>query len=161
MDRPVIRPVAERDVDDVLGLIHDLATYERSPDSVAIDRELLTGALFCPSPRVFGHVAEVDGSVVGMAIWFVTYSTWTGHHGIYLEDLFVRPEVRGRGIGTSLLAELAALARREHYTRIEWSVLDWNEPALAFYRSIGARPMDEWTVHRIDGDALGSLAELG
>ncbi len=95
-----------------------------------------------------------------MAIWFVTFSTWTGHHGIYLEDLYVRPEARGQGIGTSLLAELAALARRERYTRIEWSVLDWNEPALAFYRSIGARPKDEWTVYRIDGDALGSLAEV-
>ena len=156
----MIRPVAERDVDEVLGLIHDLAAYERSAASVVIDRELLTAALFSPTPAVFGHVAEVDGRLVGMAIWFVTFSTWTGHHGIYLEDLYVRPEVRGQGIGSSLLAELAALARRERYTRIEWSVLDWNEDALAFYRSIGARAMDEWTVHRIDGDALGSLAAL-
>ncbi len=154
----MIRPVAERDVSQVLGLIHDLAEYERSASSVVIDEELLTAALFAPSPRVFGHVADVDGRVVGMAIWFVTFSTWTGRHGIYLEDLYVRPERRGQGVGTSLLAELASIARREHYTRIEWSVLDWNEPALAFYRSIGARPMDEWTVYRIDGDALGSLA---
>jgi GNAT superfamily N-acetyltransferase len=156
----MIRPVAERDLDEVLGLVHDLAAYERSPESVVIDRDLLATALFGPAPRVFGHVAEVDGRVVGMAIWFVTFSTWTGHHGIHLEDLYVRPEVRGQGIGTSLLAGLAALARREHYTRLEWSVLDWNEPALAFYRSLGARPMDEWTLYRVDGDALGSLAAL-
>lgn len=156
----MIRPVAERDLDEVLQLIHDLAEYERSPSSVLIDRQLLEAALFCDSPRVFGHVAERDGAVVGMAIWFVTFSTWTGHHGIYLEDLYVRPEVRGQGVGTALLAELAAIARRERYTRIEWSVLDWNEPALAFYRSIGALPKDEWTVYRVDGDALGSLAEL-
>jgi GNAT superfamily N-acetyltransferase len=154
----MIRPVAEGDVDQVLGLIHDLAAYERSASSVVIDEELLTAALFGPSPRVFGHVADVDGRLVGMAIWFVTFSTWTGRHGIYLEDLYVRPERRGQGFGTSLLAELASIARREHYTRIEWSVLDWNEPALAFYRSIGARPMEEWTGYRIDGDALGSLA---
>ena len=156
----MIRPVAERDVDEVLELIHHLAEYERSASSVLTDRELLETALFCDSPRVFGHVAERDGRLVGMAIWFVTFSTWTGHHGIYLEDLYVRPEARGQGIGTSLLAELAALARRERYTRIEWSVLDWNEPALAFYRSIGAQPKDQWTVYRIDGDALGSLAEV-
>ncbi|MGA8723648.1 MAG: GNAT family N-acetyltransferase [Acidimicrobiales bacterium] len=156
----MIRPVAEGDVDEVLELIHHLAEYERSASSVLIDRGLLEAALFCASPRVFGHVAEREGRLVGMAIWFVTFSTWTGHHGIYLEDLYVRPEARGQGIGTSLLAELAALARREHYTRIEWSVLDWNEPALAFYRSIGAQPKDEWTVYRIDGDALGSLAEV-
>jgi len=156
----MIRPVAERDVDEVLELIHHLAEYERSASSVLTDRELLEAALFCDSPRVFGHVAERDGRLVGMAIWFVTFSTWTGHHGIYLEDLYVRPEARGQCIGTSLLAELAALARRERYTRIEWSVLDWNEPALAFYRSIGAQPKDQWTVYRIDGDALGSLAEV-
>jgi GNAT superfamily N-acetyltransferase len=154
----MIRRIAERDVDEVLGLIHDLATYERSPGSVEIDRDLLAAALFCPSPRVFGHVADRDGRLLGMAIWFVSFSTWTGHHGIYLEDLYVRPEVRGQGIGTALLAELASLAHREHYTRIEWSVLDWNEPALAFYRSLGARPMDEWTGYRLSGDALSSLA---
>ncbi len=154
----MIRPVAERDLDEVLELIHDLAAYERSPQSVAIDRDLLAAALFGRSPRVFGHVAEAEGRVVGMAIWFVTFSTWTGHHGIYLEDLYVRPEARGGGIGRALVAELAALAQREHYTRIEWSVLDWNEPALAFYRSIGARPMDEWTVYRLAGDALSAVA---
>jgi GNAT superfamily N-acetyltransferase len=154
----MIHPVAERDLDEVLGLIHDLAAYERSPQSVESDRDQLGAALFCPSPRVFGHVAERDGRVVGMAIWFVTFSTWTGRHGIYLEDLYVRPEVRGQGIGTALLGELAAIAHRERYTRIEWSVLDWNEPALDFYRSLGAQAKDEWTVYRLSGDALASLA---
>lgn len=144
-------------MDEVLSLVQDLAAYEGSPGSVAMDADLFGAALFGPSPRVFGHVAEIDRRVLGMAIWFVTFSTWTGHHGIFLEDLYVRPEARGRGIATSLLAELAAIARRERYLRIDWSVLDWNEPALAFYRSVGARPMDEWTGYRLDGEALRSL----
>ncbi len=139
-------------------MVHDLAHYERSPDSVEMDHAQLHDALFGAAPTVFAHVAEVDGRVLGMAVWFLTFSTWTGRSGIYLEDLFVRSEARSRGLGRALLSELAALARRSGYRRIEWSVLDWNEGALRLYRTIGAAPMDGWTVYRLDGAGLAELA---
>ena len=155
----MIRPATEGDVPALVQLIHDLAEYERSPGSVEIGPVQLREALFGPSPAVFAHVAEDDGVVVGMAIWFLTFSTWTGRHGIHLEDLYVRPEARATGVGRALLTELAAIAVGSGYARVEWSVLDWNEQALRFYRSLGAHPMDEWIGYRLTGAALTALAD--
>jgi GNAT superfamily N-acetyltransferase len=153
-----IRPAAPGDVDDLLQMIHDLAEYERSPGSVEVDQDQLHDALFTEAPTVFSHVAVVDGDVVGMTVWFLTFSTWTGRSGIYLEDLYVRPQARARGVGRALLSELAATASRAGHRRVEWSVLDWNEPALRFYRSIGAVPMTGWTTFRLSGAGLDTLA---
>jgi len=156
----VIRPATADDIDALVGLIGDLAEFERSPGSVEITGGQLHDALFGPSPTVFAHVADEQGRIVGMAIWFLTYSTWTGRHGIHLEDLYVRPEARSGGVGRSLLTELAAIAHRSGYARVEWSVLDWNEQALRFYRSLGAEPLDEWIGYRLSGSALAALAAL-
>src|SRR5271165_915286 len=120
----MIRPAAEDDVEALVQLIHELAEYERSPASVRIDRDQLRTALFCEMPTVFAHVAEEDGHIIGMAIWFLNFSTWTGRTGIYLEDLYVRPEVRARGIGRALVCRLAAIAHQAGYGRIDWSVLN-------------------------------------
>jgi ribosomal protein S18 acetylase RimI-like enzyme len=155
----MIRAATVDDVDDLLGLVHDLAAYERSPGSVRMDGHQLRAALFGPTPTVFAHVAEEGGEVVGMAIWFLTFSTWTGRHGIHLEDLYVRPEARSAGVGRALLVELASIAQRSGYGRVEWSVLDWNQPAIGFYRSLGARHLDEWHGYRLSGSALTELAE--
>jgi GNAT superfamily N-acetyltransferase len=149
----VIRPAVPDDVPMVLGLIRELAAYEREPDAVVATEEGLRSALFGDSPAVFCHVAEADGEVVGFALWFRNFSTWLGRHGIYLEDLYVRPSHRGTGLGKALLETLTGIAKEHGYGRVEWAVLDWNEPAQAFYRSLGARPMDEWTVWRLTGDA--------
>lgn len=157
MSDPRIRRVAESDVDAVVGLVYELADYERAPDECHLTAEQLHAALFGDAPALFGHVAEVDGEVVGCALWFLNFSTWRGVHGIYLEDLYVRPDQRGSGLGKALLVELAEECVRRGYDRFEWSVLDWNQPAIDFYRSIGAVPMDEWTVYRLDGEALGAL----
>ena len=154
----VIRTAGPADVEALIQMIHDLAAYERSPESVHIDRGQLHGALFGPSPTIFAHVAVEDGAILGMAIWFLSFSTWTGRNGIYLEDLFVRPEARGRGIGRGLLAELALVAERSGYGRLEWSVLTWNKSALGFYRSLGSEPLDEWIGYRLDGARLAALA---
>ncbi len=154
----MIRRATEDDVDALVGMVHDLAEYERSTDRLELDPDGLREALFGDAPAVFAHVAEQGGEVVGMAVWFLNVSTWTGRHGIFLEDLFVRPEARGHGLGRGLLVTLAQLAVAAGYRRVEWSVLDWNEPAIGFYRSLGAVPMDEWTVHRLTGDALAALA---
>lgn len=153
----MIRTARPDDVDAMVGLIHDLAEFERSPDSVEIDPSQLRAALFGHAPNVFAHVADEDGRVVGVAIWFKNFSTWTGRNGIYLEDLYVRPEARGHGVGRALLAALATIARREGYARLDWSVLDWNSSAIRFYRSVGAVPMDEWTGYRLSGAALTAL----
>lgn len=154
----VIRPATPSDVDALVGLIGDLAEFERSAASVQIEPLQLHTALFGPDPSVFGHVADEDGAVAGMAIWFVNFSTWTGRHGIFLEDLFVRPEARGRGVGRALLRELARLAHSAGYARVDWSVLDWNEDAVRFYRGLGAVALDEWTGYRLTGTALDALA---
>jgi GNAT superfamily N-acetyltransferase len=157
----VIRPAAPGDVGAMVGLIEDLADYERARHEVQITETALHHALFGPTPTVFAHVADAGDEVVGMALWFLTFSTWLGRHGIYLEDLYVRPEHRGHGFGRALLAALAAIAVERGYGRVEWAVLDWNEPAVAFYRSIGAAAMNEWTTNRLTGDALRSLAADG
>ena len=146
----MIRPARPEDVPAILALVRELAEYERSPSSVVATETSFSEALFGPSPAVFCHVAEVDGAVVGFAVWFLNFSTWLGRHGIYLEDLYVRPSHRGTGLGKALLETLVAIARERGYGRVEWWVLDWNEPAHAFYRSLGARPMDEWTVWRLE-----------
>lgn len=140
------------------ALIVALAEYERAKDRVKATEVDLMGALFGEQPSVYAYVAVQDDRCVGFALYFVSYSTWTGRHGLWLEDLFVLPACRGLGIGKALLATLAALAVERKYTRLEWNVLDWNEPALAFYRSLGAEALDGWTVHRLDGDALAALA---
>lgn len=139
-------------------MIIELAEYEREPDAVVATEELLTAALFCDSPAVFVLIAEVDGAVAGFALWFRNFSTWLGRHGVYLEDLYVRPEHRGQGVGKALLSALATICQERGYGRLEWWVLDWNKPAWDFYESVGAIPMTDWTVHRVTGDALRSLA---
>lgn len=143
----------------IYRLIRDLAAYERSLPEVTGTEQDLASALFGREPAVFAHVADHDGRVAGFALWYLSYSTWQGRHGIYLEDLYVEPEHRGRGYGRLLLAELAALCVEHGYGRLEWSVLDWNAPALGFYTSLGAAAMDEWTVHRLAGPALQALTD--
>jgi GNAT superfamily N-acetyltransferase len=143
----------------VLELIRELAVYERELDAVEATEELLREALFGEQPVASCHVAlGVDGEVAGFALWYVTFSTWRGRPGLWLEDLFVRPTSRGRGLGKALLQELAAVCVERGYPRFEWWVLDWNEPAIGFYRSLGAVPQDAWTVFRVDGEALVRLA---
>jgi GNAT superfamily N-acetyltransferase len=154
----MIRPAAPADVPAIYQLIRDLAEYERSLPEVTGTEDQLGASLFGPAPAVFAHVAEHEGRVVGFALWFLNYSTWLCSHGIYLEDLYVTPELRGHGLGRALLAELAALCVERGYGRLEWWVLDWNAPALSFYESLGAVAMDEWTVHRLTGQALADLA---
>jgi GNAT superfamily N-acetyltransferase len=153
-----VRAARPGDEADIHRMITELAEYERSASSVESSPADLAAALFVESPAVFCHVAEGAAGLDAFALWYVTYSTWTGRHGIWLEDLYVRPESRGRGAGRALLAELAAECERRGYRRLEWWVLDWNTPALAFYESIGATPMSEWTVQRVDGPALQVLA---
>jgi GNAT superfamily N-acetyltransferase len=144
-----IRPAAADDVPVIVSLIRELADYEREPDAVKATEADIRAALFGPSPAAFCHVAEDGGEVVGFALWFLNFSTWTGRHGIYLEDLFVRPSARRSGLGKALLTTLIEIAKQRGYGRVEWSVLDWNTPAMDFYRSLGAQPMDDWTVWRI------------
>lgn len=158
-----IRRANKSDASEVLRLIQELADYERAPDAVEASEADLIATLFTEEPRVFCDLVEVDDHgtprVVGMALWFLNYSTWQGKHGIYLEDLFVRPEFRGRGFGKSLLVHLARICMDQGYGRLQWWVLDWNTPAIDFYKSIGAEAMDEWTVFRVSGKALADLAD--
>ncbi|WP_026413782.1 GNAT family N-acetyltransferase [Actinomadura oligospora] len=155
----MIRAARSEDVPSILRLVRDLAEYERAAHEAKATEEDLRRDLFGPEPKVFAHVAEHEGEVVGFALWFLNYSTWLGRHGIYLEDLYVSPETRGHGFGKALLSELARIADERGYGRVEWSVLDWNAPAIGFYESIGARPQDGWTVYRVTGDTLPRLAK--
>ncbi|WP_019481451.1 GNAT family N-acetyltransferase [Arthrobacter sp. TB 23] len=152
-----IRDARPADVATILQLIHDLAIYEKEPDAVRNTPEQLHQALFGPMPSVFAHVAESDGVIQGFALWFLNYSTWEGVNGIYLEDLYVRPEARGEGHGKALLQNLARIAAERGYARVEWSVLNWNEPSINFYDSLGALPQDEWTTYRLTGPALTAV----
>jgi GNAT superfamily N-acetyltransferase len=154
----VIRPAVPSDVPTILELIHELAAYEREPDAVEATEEMIREALFGAAPVASCHVAELDGEVVGFALWYVTFSTWKGLAGLWLEDLFVRPAARGHGLGKALLQTLAGVCVERGYARFEWWVLDWNVDAQGFYRSLGARPEDDWTVWRVDGTALTQLA---
>jgi GNAT superfamily N-acetyltransferase len=152
-----IREARPSDVTDILRLIKDLAIYEKAPDEVVATEDQLTTALFNQQPHVFAHVVEVDNRIIGMALWFLNYSTWQGTHGIYLEDLYIEPEYRGRGYGLALLKHLAKICVDRGYGRFQWWVLDWNTPSIEFYKSQGAVPMDEWTVFRVSGDDLNRL----
>jgi GNAT superfamily N-acetyltransferase len=152
-----IRRIAPTDVPAVVGLVRELAEYEKALDQCHLTAEQLHTALFRDSPALFGHVAEVDGVVVGCALWFLNFSTWEGVHGIYLEDLYVEPTQRGSGLGRALLAALAQECVTQGYARLEWSVLDWNEPSIGFYRALGAVGMDEWRTFRLTGEPLASL----
>ena len=154
----MIRAATEGDVGTLLGFVHELAAYERAPDEVVATEDLLHAALFGPDAVATAIVAEHEGTPVGFALYFWTFSTWLGRRGIWLEDLFVQPEHRGLGLGKELLTELARRCVEAGGGRVEWSVLDWNEPALGFYRRLGATAQDEWTTHRLTGDALASLA---
>ncbi|HWJ10736.1 MAG TPA: GNAT family N-acetyltransferase [Nocardioides sp.] len=153
-----VRNARPEDVPDVLRLIRALADYEREPDAVETTEADLRRWLFGDDPVASVLVAESGGTVVGMALWFRTYSTWTGVPGIHLEDLFVDPAARGSGWGRALLAGLASIAIRRGYRRVEWVVLDWNTPSLEFYEALGARPLKEWSTYRLAGDALAALA---
>ena len=154
-----IRPAKREEVGEVLQLIQDLATYEKAPDQVEASRDDLLNTIFAKEPKVFCDLVEVDGQIAGMAIWFLNYSTWQAKHGIYLEDLYIKPEFRARGYGKALLKHLAQICDKQGYGRLQWWVLDWNSPAIEFYRSFGAEAMDEWTVYRTSGQALKDLGD--
>jgi GNAT superfamily N-acetyltransferase len=154
----VIRAARPDDVAAIYGLIRDLAEYERSLPEVSGTEEQLRAALFGPAPTVFAHVAEHEGGIGGFALWFLNFSTWQCRHGIYLEDLYVRPELRGHGYGRLLLAELAAVCGQRGYGRLDWAVLNWNEPSIGFYRSLGAVALDDWSTFRLTGQALADVA---
>ncbi|MFN0096429.1 MAG: N-acetyltransferase family protein [Dehalococcoidia bacterium] len=156
-----VRPATEADLDTIIELIHALAEYEREPDAVEVVRAELREHLFGPRPYAEVLIAETAaGGNAGFALFFHNYSTWKGKPGIWLEDLFVRPELRGQGYGKALLAAVAKLAVERGCGRYEWSVLDWNEPSIRFYRALGAEAMDEWTTYRVSGEALVALAGL-
>jgi GNAT superfamily N-acetyltransferase len=155
----MIRTATPDDVPVIHAMIRELADYEKALHEARATEEQLREALFGERPAAFAHLAvdDGDGEPVGFSLWFLNFSTWRGVHGIYLEDLYVRPERRGGGHGKALLRELARICVERGYERLEWSVLDWNEPSIAFYRSLGARPQDGWTVFRLTDGALGEL----
>ena len=154
-----IRPAKREDAGAILQLIKDLAFYEKAPDEVKATEKEILETIFTPSPSVFADLIEIEGQVVSMAIWFLNYSTWQGKHGIYLEDLYVKPEFRGRGYGKALLQHLARFCVERGYGRFQWWVLDWNSPAIEFYKGLGAEAMDEWTVYRVSGEKLKELGQ--
>jgi GNAT superfamily N-acetyltransferase len=143
----------------VLSLVRELAEYEKLSHEVEATEAMMAEALFGENPRLFCDIAEWNGEVAGFAVWFINFSTFSGRSGIYLEDLFVRPALRGNGIGKALLSHLAKVCVTQGWSRLQWSVLDWNAPSIAFYKSLGAVMMDEWTVCRVGGPALAALAE--
>jgi GNAT superfamily N-acetyltransferase len=158
VSQEAIRPATAADVPVILALVRELAAYEKEPDAVETTEPMLHEALFGEQPAASCHLAlDPAGEVVGFALWYITFSTWKGVPGLWLEDLFLRPEARGRGLGKALLQELARVCVTRGFARFEWWVLDWNTPAQGFYKSLGARPEDEWTVWRVDGDDLKAL----
>jgi len=156
-----IRPARPGEAALVLSFVRELADYEKLTHEVDATEVSLDAVLFGETPRVFCDFAEWNGEAVGFALWFLNYSSFRGRHGIYLEDLFVRPQMRGRGIGKALMVHLARRCVAEGWTRFEWSVLDWNTPSIEFYKSLGAELKDEWTICRVSGDALEQLAQKG
>jgi GNAT superfamily N-acetyltransferase len=161
---PEIRPAQPSDVPEIVGMVHALARYEQAPEQCHLTVGQLSAALFCERPALFGHVAtaRLGGASpvpLGFTLWFRNYSTWEGVHGIYLEDLYVKPEARGAGLGRRLLATLAATCLEHGYQRLEWSVLHWN-PAREFYHGLGAVALDEWVPYRLSGDGLRQLAKV-
>jgi GNAT superfamily N-acetyltransferase len=156
-----IRPVQPGDVPVILGFVRELAEYEREPAAVLATEEMIHGSLFggtAGRQKCEALIGEINGTARGFALWFMNYSTWLGRWGLYLEDLYVQPSARGAGLGKALLVELARIARSRGCGRMEWSVLDWNTPAIEFYKSLGAKPMSEWTVYRLDGEGIERLA---
>ena len=153
----MIRAALPADVPAMVEMVHELAAFEKAPEECHLTAAQLTSALFDPDPRVHAHVAELDGTVVGMALWFLTFSTWEGIHGVYLEDLYVRPAARGTGAGRALVATLARICVERGYRRLEWAVLDWN-PARDFYAALGAVHKDGWLPYRLSGAPLAALA---
>ena len=154
-----IRRAEQGDVDLVMGFVRALADYENLLDQVIATPADIARDMFGPAPRIFCEIAEWDGQPAGFATWFYTYSTFVGRHGLYLEDLFVDPALRGRGIGKSLLVHLARICAEERLGFFQWQVLDWNEPSIAFYKSLGAVPQDDWITMRVAGDALDRLGD--
>jgi len=154
-----IRPATIADTEEMLALIYELALYEKAPEEAKATAEQIQESFFGENPQVFCEIVEVDGEIAGFAIWFLNYSTWLGKHGIYLEDLFIRPQFRGKGFGKALLKHLAAICEQRGYGRFQWWVLNWNEPSIEFYKSLGAIAMDEWTIYRVSGGALTELAK--
>ena len=159
MNKIEIRPATLDDVDQIMQFVIDLAIYEKEEDAVVATPDHFKNALFCENPQAHCLMAEYQGKAVGFALYFFSFSTWLGQHGIYLEDLYVSPESRGLGAGKALLKTLSKIAVEKNLGRVEWSVLDWNEPAIKFYKAMGAVAMDEWTVYRLSGDALSSFAK--
>lgn len=153
-----IRPATPVDVPTILRFIKDLAEYEREPQAVIATEAMIHDSLFAEGHVAHGLIASLEGQAVGYAIYFFNFSTWLGRAGLYLEDLYVTPSARGSGVGQALLRKLAGIAVERGCGRMEWSVLDWNEPAIRFYRTLGARPMDEWTVYRLTGRTLEEVA---
>lgn len=159
----MIRTATPDDVPVIHTMVRELAEYEKAPEEARASEDQLREALFGERPAAFAHMAvdESSGEPVGFALWFLNFSTWRGVHGIYLEDLYVRPEARGGGHGRALLAELARICVERGYERLEWSVLNWNRPAIGFYEALGARPQDEWTVYRLTDEPLTALGSAG
>jgi GNAT superfamily N-acetyltransferase len=153
-----IRAARPADSTIILALVRELADYERLSHEVDATQEQIAAALFAPQPRVFCDLAAWDGETIGLALWFLNFSSFRGRHGLYLEDIFVRPAFRGRGIGKALMRRLARRCVEQDFARFEWSVLGWNEPSIAFYRSIGANVLDDWRICRMSGDALAKFA---
>ncbi|WP_322964789.1 GNAT family N-acetyltransferase [Sphingomonas fuzhouensis] len=153
-----IRAATSADTATILGFVRKLAAFEREPDAVVATEPMLADALFGDRPAAEAVIAEHDGAAIGFALFFANFSTWTGRRGLYLEDLYVTPAARGVGVGKALLIHLAGIARDRGWARFEWSVLDWNTPAVEFYRAMGAQAMGEWTVQRVSGEALDRLA---
>ncbi|WP_298371789.1 GNAT family N-acetyltransferase [uncultured Bradyrhizobium sp.] len=143
----------------VFSLVRELADYEKLLHEVQASEADIAEALFGANPRLYCDIAEWNGEPAGFAVWFVNFSTFAGRHGIYLEDLFVRPALRGKGIGKALLVHLAKQCLANGWSRLQWAVLDWNAPSIAFYKSLGAEMMDEWTICRVSGEALSALAQ--
>jgi len=159
MSAPVtVRPAVAGDEGEILRMIVALATFEREPDAVKATAQSLRNLLFGDDPKVFAHIAQIDGRSVGLALWFLNFSTWTGRHGLYLEDLFVDAEARRAGVARSLFQELAREAARRGCARIDWAVLDWNRSAMDFYASLGARRSAGWQHWRLEGEALAAMA---
>lgn len=154
----IVRPAAPADVSTILRFVRDLAAFEREPDAVEATEAMLAEALFGAMPAGEAVIAEAGGEALGFALFFHNFSTWTGRRGVYLEDLYVTPAARGRGVGGALLRHLAGIAVERGCARFEWSVLDWNADAIAFYRKVGAVGLEDWTVQRVSGEALQRLA---
>lgn len=157
MRNVLVREIRESDVATVVRMVHDLAAYEKSSDECRMTVEQLRASLFGEAPALFGHVAEIDGRLIGFVLWFLNFSTWTGTHGVYGEDMYVEPEYRGHGVGRALFEAMARVCAERGYQRLEFWTLDWNTDTIAFTTSLGAKPMSEWTVYRISGAELAAL----